>query len=101
MSVERNALVGDIRRFNRFYTGLIGLLDETLAHSAYTLTEARVLFELDAGRALLLTIRVARRVFLRGCSISISGRRPPNWPGNCGSNRLISPVSCENSRLPA
>ncbi|WP_192183490.1 MarR family winged helix-turn-helix transcriptional regulator [Mesorhizobium amorphae] len=47
MPVERNALVGDIRRFNRFYTGLIGLLDETLTHSAYTLTEARVLFELD------------------------------------------------------
>ncbi|TGT43772.1 MarR family winged helix-turn-helix transcriptional regulator [Mesorhizobium sp. M8A.F.Ca.ET.165.01.1.1] len=43
---DRNALVGDIRRFNRFYTGLIGLLDETLMHSAYTLTEARVLFEL-------------------------------------------------------
>ncbi|AZO55574.1 MULTISPECIES: MarR family winged helix-turn-helix transcriptional regulator [unclassified Mesorhizobium] len=46
---DRNALVGDIRRFNRFYTGLIGLLDETLMHSAYTLTEARVLFELGHG----------------------------------------------------
>lgn len=39
-------MVSDLRRFNRFYTGLIGLLDETLTHSAYTLTEARVLFEL-------------------------------------------------------
>lgn len=46
MPADRNALVSDLRCFNRFYTGLIGLLDETLTHSAYTLTEARVLFEL-------------------------------------------------------
>ncbi|WP_246707127.1 MarR family winged helix-turn-helix transcriptional regulator [Mesorhizobium sp. NZP2077] len=39
-------MVSDLRCFNRFYTCLIGLLDETLTHSAYTLTEARVLFEL-------------------------------------------------------
>lgn len=46
MHADRNALVSDLRCFNRFYTGLIGLLDDTLTHSAYTLTEARVLFEL-------------------------------------------------------
>ena len=46
MPADRNVLVSDLRCFNRFYTGLIGLLDETLTHSAYTLTEARVLFEL-------------------------------------------------------
>ncbi|PTE09366.1 acetyltransferase [Mesorhizobium helmanticense] len=46
MPDERNAMIADIRRFNRFYTSLVGLLDETLTQSAYTLTEARVLFEL-------------------------------------------------------
>lgn len=46
MPADRSALVGDLRCFNRFYTGLIGLLDETLTHSAFTLAEARVLFEL-------------------------------------------------------
>ena len=46
MSADRNAVVAGIRRFNRFYTSLVGLLDETLSHSGYTLAEARVLFEL-------------------------------------------------------
>ncbi|WP_027998259.1 bifunctional helix-turn-helix transcriptional regulator/GNAT family N-acetyltransferase [Sinorhizobium arboris] len=46
MQVDRNALVGEIRRFNRFYTRTIGLLDETLTESDFTLAEARVLFEL-------------------------------------------------------
>ncbi|RUT91099.1 MarR family transcriptional regulator, partial [Mesorhizobium sp. USDA-HM6] len=45
--MPHEALVDEIRRFNRFYTGLVGLLDETLIQSPYTLTEGRVLFELD------------------------------------------------------
>lgn len=46
MPADRNALVAEMRGFNRFYTCLVGLLDETLTQSAYTLVEARVLFEL-------------------------------------------------------
>ncbi len=38
--------VGAIREFNRFYTGVIGVLDEGLLETPYTLTEARVIFEL-------------------------------------------------------
>ncbi|TPN76092.1 MarR family transcriptional regulator [Mesorhizobium sp. CU2] len=47
MPVERGLLIAEIRGFNRFYTGLVGLLDETLMHSGHGLAEARVLFELD------------------------------------------------------
>ena len=43
---DRAELVAEIRRFNRFYTRRIGLLEATLTRSPYTLTEARVLFEL-------------------------------------------------------
>jgi DNA-binding MarR family transcriptional regulator/predicted GNAT family acetyltransferase len=38
--------VGEVREFNRFYTRVLGLLDEGLAHTPYSLTEARLLFEL-------------------------------------------------------
>lgn len=38
--------VAAVRGFNRFYTGLIGVLREGLLNTPYSLTEARVIFEL-------------------------------------------------------
>jgi DNA-binding MarR family transcriptional regulator/GNAT superfamily N-acetyltransferase len=43
---EIDRSIADFRHFNRFYTGFIGLLEEDLVRSGYSLTEARVLFEL-------------------------------------------------------
>jgi DNA-binding MarR family transcriptional regulator/predicted GNAT family acetyltransferase len=43
------AQVADVRRFNRFYTRTAGFLNETLTQSAFTLVEARILFELAHG----------------------------------------------------
>ena len=39
--------VDAIRKFNRFYTNFLGLLNETLMSSPLTLTEGRILYEIE------------------------------------------------------
>ena len=46
------AHIANIRSFNRFYTGVLGLLDKYILNSRYTLSEVRILYELATHQSL-------------------------------------------------
>lgn len=43
--------IQNIRAFNRFYTDLIGLLNQHLLNSPYSLAEARIIYEIYNGQS--------------------------------------------------
>ncbi|MEL6393518.1 MAG: MarR family winged helix-turn-helix transcriptional regulator [Bacteroidota bacterium] len=45
MNTEKAVL--RVRAFNRFYTNVIAVLDQSVLHTGYSLAEARVMFEVD------------------------------------------------------
>jgi DNA-binding MarR family transcriptional regulator len=49
MPNHRLTAIRKVRAFNRYYTDLIGLLDKHLLNSAYSLAEARILYEVHAA----------------------------------------------------
>src|SRR3954470_18798119 len=46
LAPDLEARIAAVRRFSRFYTRQLGLLRESLVHTRFSLTEARVLYEL-------------------------------------------------------
>ena len=42
----QRTIIEEIRAFNRWYTGVIGLLDDVILQSSFSLPEARILYEL-------------------------------------------------------
>src|SRR3954471_20320871 len=58
-----DARVSTVRAFNRFFTARIGVLGDGLLHTPYSLTEARVVFELRrAGARDVADLRAALRL---------------------------------------
>ncbi len=46
MTSIHTPLVRTIRKFNRYYTNILGLLEQHMLHSKYSLSEARVMYEI-------------------------------------------------------
>src|SRR3954470_3799657 len=46
LAPDLEARIAAVRRFSRFYTRQLGLLHESLVHTPFSLTQARVLYEL-------------------------------------------------------
>lgn len=87
--------IGAVRQFNRFFTRQIGVLREGLLHSPYTLTEARILFELghrnhitasDLCRELGLDPGYLSRILAR---LEQQGLLEKVRPDNDGRQRLL------------
>ncbi len=54
-SIRQEARIAAVRAFNRFYTQKLGLLNEGLLQSDYSLTEVRLLYELASRQGLTAT----------------------------------------------
>ena len=88
-----------IRSFNRFYTRQLGLLDESLDGSGFTLTEARILFELahrgattasELSRDLGLDGGYLSRILARFDADGIIRRKPSRADGRRSSLELTA-----------
>jgi DNA-binding MarR family transcriptional regulator/GNAT superfamily N-acetyltransferase len=106
-----DARIAAIRRFNRFYTAQIGLLQEGLLHSDFSLAEARVLYELahangattatEIGRALGLDPGYLSRMLRSFEKRALVQRRPSSADGRRSNLTLTRKGRAAFARLDA
>ena len=61
--MNRADTIHEIRKFNRFYTNVLGLLDRDILDSGYSLTEARILYEIsESGQCIANDLSVRLRL---------------------------------------
>ena len=102
--------VAAVRRFNRFYTQKIGVLDEGLLESRFSLTEVRVLYELahrveptatDIGRDLTLDAGYLSRIIRRFAQQGLVEKRASSFDGRQSILRLTRKGTKEFGRVNA
>ena len=66
MESKVDSLVMEIRSFNRFYTNILGLLDQHILDSPYSLTEVRILLEINIMKESTANKLISKLVIDRG-----------------------------------
>src|ERR687896_244180 len=91
--------VSTVRSFNRFYTKVMGLLSEGLLQTPYSLTEARVIFDLAKGDATEVVPRAGQAFGHRGRAApeatlkrGASSAHGSDEEHSAGARRLASPT---------
>jgi DNA-binding MarR family transcriptional regulator len=87
--------IDTVRRFNRLYTRELGLLDQGLLGSKFTLTESRVLYEI-AHREEPTATEIAREL---GIDLGYLSRLLKNFERRRIIKRTRSPADARQSRL--
>jgi len=99
VKADSGAEIEAVRRFNRFYTRQIGVLEEGLLASSFTLAQARVLFELGtrkrvtAGKLidiLGLDPGYLSRILQRFVDLRLITRERSNEDGRCSELALTA-----------
>ncbi|MFL0198509.1 GNAT family N-acetyltransferase [Clostridium sp. WILCCON 0269] len=81
-------VISEVRNFSRFYTNILGLLDQSILDSPYSLTEVRILFEINEIDKCTANTLIDKLGVDKGYLSRILNRLK--------SNELISKEKCSN-----
>lgn len=78
MDREKDLIISEVRSFSRFYTNIIGLLNESILNSPYSLTEVRILLEIKKIKNCTANILIDKLNIDRGYASRILTRFETN-----------------------
>ncbi len=92
MNTSKDSIISEVRSFSRFYTNILGLLNQSILDSQYSLTEVRILLEINITKDCTANILIDKLDIDRGYLSRILNRFK--------SDELITKeTSCNDGRL--